>query len=169
MNILRILISIALATVMLKITIADAAQRSSTVSRPADAKWVERGRYLVKIAGCNDCHTAGYAMAGGNVPEKTWLTGDQLGWRGPWGTTYPRNLRIFMGTLSEDQWVKVAHTTQFRPPMPWFALRDMSEPDLRAIYRFVQYLGPGGEQAPAYLPPDHEPDGPVVNFPIPPK
>lgn len=169
MNILRILISIALATVMLKITLADAAERASAVSRPADAKWIERGRYLVKIAGCNDCHTTGYAQTGGNVPEKAWLTGDQLGWRGPWGTTYPRNLRIFMTGLSEDQWVRVAHTTQFRPPMPWFALRDMTDPDLRAIYRFVQYLGPGGEQAPAYLPPDREPDGPVISFPLPPK
>jgi uncharacterized membrane protein len=25
---------------------------------------VERGRYLVKITGCNDCHTAGYAPTG---------------------------------------------------------------------------------------------------------
>ncbi|HTG73952.1 MAG TPA: cytochrome C, partial [Terriglobia bacterium] len=26
---------------------------------------VERGRYIVEIGGCNDCHTAGYAEAGG--------------------------------------------------------------------------------------------------------
>lgn len=45
---------------------------------------VERGRYLVKIAGCNDCHTAGYAISAGKVDEKQWLTGDALGWRGPW-------------------------------------------------------------------------------------
>ena len=30
---------------------------------------VERGRYLVQIAGCNDCHTAGYVQAGGSIPE----------------------------------------------------------------------------------------------------
>ncbi len=57
---------------------------------------VERGRYLIQIAGCNDCHTANYAPSGGKVPEKEWLTGDALGWRGPWGTTYPTNLRLYM-------------------------------------------------------------------------
>lgn len=34
-----------------------------------DMKQVERGRYLLKIAGCNDCHTPGYLMAEGKVPE----------------------------------------------------------------------------------------------------
>lgn len=50
----------------------------------------------MKIAGCNDCHRPGYIQTGSKVPEKQWLTGDQLGWRGPWGTTYPGNLRLFM-------------------------------------------------------------------------
>ena len=133
------------------------------------AKLIERGRYIVKISGCNDCHTPGYAQTGGKIPEKEWLTGDQLGWKGPWGTTYSMNLRRFMQTVTEDQWVKTAHTTQYRPPMPWFALRDMSSSDLRAVYRFVKYLGPAGEAAPAYLPPDQEPKGPFVLFPQPPK
>ena len=86
----------------------------------------DRGRYLLKISGCNDCHTPGYAQSGGAVPEKEWLTGDSLGWRGPWGTTYPSNLRRYMQTISEEQWLARAKTRQYRPPMPWFALRDMS-------------------------------------------
>ena len=53
--------------------------------------------------------------------------------------------------------------------MPWFALRDMSTQDLRALYRFVKNLGPGGEAAPAYLPPGQEPKGPFIMFPQPPK
>jgi mono/diheme cytochrome c family protein len=129
----------------------------------------ERGRYLIKIAGCNDCHTPGYAHTGGKIPEKDWLTGDRLGWRGPWGTTYPSNHRLYMQTLSEDQWVTIAHTAQYRPPMPWFTLHDMTEQDLRAIYRFIRFLGPAGKPAPAYLPPDKEPQGPYVVFPQPPK
>jgi mono/diheme cytochrome c family protein len=46
---------------------------------------VQRGRYLVTITGCNDCHTPGYAQTNGKVPEKQWLTGDMLGWRGTCG------------------------------------------------------------------------------------
>jgi len=138
-------------------------------SKASEAKQIERGRYIARIAGCNDCHTPGYAQTGGKIPEQQWLTGDQLGWRGPWGTTYPINLRLYMQGISEDQWVKIAHTVQSRPPMPWFGLRDMSAPDLRALYRFVRQLGAEGVAAPAYLPPGQEPKGPFVLFPQPPK
>ena len=137
--------------------------------KASEAKSIERGRYIVKIAGCNDCHTPGYAPTGGKVPEEKWLVGDQVGWRGPWGTTYPSNLRLYVQTVSEEQWLKIAHSAQYRPPMPWFALRDMSRQDLRALYRFVKHLGPAGEAAPTYLPPGQEPKGPVVTFPQPPK
>ncbi|MEG8946959.1 c-type cytochrome [Rosettibacter firmus] len=134
-----------------------------------NSKSVERGRYLVKITGCNDCHTPGYIQASGKIPEKQWLIGDQLGWRGPWGTTYPSNLRLYMQNLSEDQWVKVAKTAQYRPPMPWFALHEMTTQDLRAIYRFIKYLGAAGELAPVFVPPGQKPKGPYVLFPEPPK
>jgi mono/diheme cytochrome c family protein len=126
---------------------------------------VERGRYLARIAGCNDCHTPGYSQSGGKTPESQWLTGDRLGWHGPWGTTYPANVRLAMAKMSEQEWVHFARNTQLRPPMPWFALRDMSTDDLLALHRFVRQLGPVGEPAPAYLPPTQTPQGPVVRFP----
>jgi mono/diheme cytochrome c family protein len=130
---------------------------------------VNRGRYLIKIGGCNDCHTPNYPMMGGKVPEEQWLTGDALGWSGPWGTTYATNLRLSINELTEEQWVKKAKTLQARPPMPWFNVQAMSTSDLRAIYRYVRYLGPAGKPAPAYLPPGQEPKGPAVKFPAPPK
>lgn len=131
----------------------------------AGDRQVERGRYLVAIAGCNDCHTPGFAMKNGQVPESLWLTGDALGWRGPWGTTYAPNLRLSMQELKEDEWVKKAKTLTTRPPMPWFNLHHMSASDLRAIYRYVRHLGPAGKPAPAYVPPDGTPAGPYVQFP----
>ena len=130
---------------------------------------VKRGRYLIQIAGCNDCHTADYAPSGGKVPEAQWLAGDALGWRGPWGTTYPTNLRLYFQDLTEDQWVKKGKTLSARPPMPWFNVRDMSIGDLRAIYRYIRHLGPTGKPAPAYVPPDKTPAQPYVQFPAPPK
>ena len=123
----------------------------------------------MKIAGCNDCHTQDYAMKGGKVPEKQWLQGDALGWRGPWGTTYPTNLRLHLATMSEEEWMRKASNLSTRPPMPWFALRDMTEQDLRAIYRYVRSLGPAGSPAPAFVPPDREPKGAFITFPAPPK
>lgn len=135
----------------------------------ADKQSIERGRYIAKIAGCNDCHTAGYLMRSGEVPEKEWLMGDGFGWRGDWGTTYAPNLRIYVAKLSEDEWVKAARTLKARPPMPWFSLREMQEADLRAFYRFVKTLGPVGNPAPAYVPPGQTPNGPFAQFPPAPK
>lgn len=131
-------------------------------------KQVERGRYLIKIAGCNDCHTPGYTMSNGDVPEEQWLTGDILGWRGPWGTTYGTNLRLYVKDMTEDGWVEAAQTLKSRPTMPWFNMNAMTEKDLRAVYQFIKHLGPGGEPAPAYVPPGEEPKGPYVTFPAPP-
>ena len=130
---------------------------------------ITRGRYLVKIGGCNDCHTAGYAPTGGKVPEAQWLTGDILGFNGPWGTTYPTNLRLYFQDMTEAEWLKKGRSLSTRPPMPWFNVRAMSASDLRAMYRYVRSLGPAGKPAPAYLPPDKTPPEPVVRFPAPPK
>lgn len=129
---------------------------------------VARGRYLVQTSGCNDCHTPGYAMSNGKVEEKLWLTGDALGWRGPWGTTYPANIRMFVQTLTEDAWIKRWRVGEARPPMPWMNLRVMTDADLRAIYRYAKHLGPAGAAAPAYVPPDQQPKPPFVLFPSPP-
>ncbi len=156
-RVLPLLAAAALAVAPPSLRADDAAKR----------QLVERGRYVVKIAGCNDCHTPGYAMSDGNVPEAEWLTGDRLGWRGPWGTTYPPNLRRTMAQLSEADWLKLAHNASFRPPMPSPSLRHMSDGDLRAIYHYVRSLGAGGGDVPAYVPPDGSPVGPVVMFPAP--
>jgi len=137
-------------------------------SNHASAAELARGKYLVRIAGCNDCHTPGYLQTDGKVDEKVWLTGSPLGWRGPWGTTYASNLRLVLQSLSEEQWLKYVRAPR-RPPMPWFNVAAMSDQDLRAIYAYVRKLGPAGEPAPAYLPPDQEPKPPFVTFPAPPK
>ena len=141
-----------------------AVQAQSAVTTPGEAG-VERGRYLVQVSGCNDCHTPGYAMNHGQVPEALWLTGDALGWRGGWGTTYAANLRLAFARMSEEQWLQVARHAEYRPPMPWVSLRAMTDEDLRALWRYVRALGPAGEPAPAYVPPGQAPLGPVVQFP----
>ncbi|MGX5651050.1 c-type cytochrome [Hydrogenophaga borbori] len=135
--------------------------------RPPETDLVALGRYLVKTSGCNDCHTPGYAPSAGAVPEAQWLTGDAVGLQGPWGTTYPSNLRLQFQQMSEAQWLQRARQPM-RPPMPWFALRDMADTDLKAIYAYVRAAGPAGQAAPAYAPPGTAVKTPVVVFPSPP-
>jgi mono/diheme cytochrome c family protein len=135
---------------------------------------VEAGRYLVKIGGCNDCHTPGYveqiAMTGKEMPESAWLKGADVGFSGPWGVSYAANLRLSFQNWTEEEFLEVAHKGQGRPPMPWPSLMAMSDADLKAIYAYVRYLGPDGVVAPVALSPGVEPDRPHVAFvPIMPK
>lgn len=129
---------------------------------PSDARMIERGRYLVATSGCNDCHTPGY-MKDGTVPEALWLTGNEVGFQGPWGTTYPANLRLKLQQFTEAQWLVHARR-QTRPPMPWFNLRDMHDEDLRAIYRYIRAAGPAGRPAPEAVPPGVAVKTPYVDF-----
>lgn len=122
---------------------------------------VARGKYLAKIAGCHDCHTAGYPETAGDVPAAQWLTGQAVGYQGPWGVSYPSNLRLTVQRMNETQWLAFARAPRL-PPMPWFALRDMSDEDLRALYRFFRALGPTGQPAPAPLPPGAKVTTPYV-------
>jgi mono/diheme cytochrome c family protein len=124
---------------------------------------VARGRYLVAIGGCNDCHTANYSQTGAKVPEKEWLTGVPVGFQGPWGTSYAANLRLVLNSMTEQQWLE--HARQERlPPMPWFNLRAMPDEDLKAMYAFIRSLGPAGVAAPAYVAPGAKVSTPYIVF-----
>jgi mono/diheme cytochrome c family protein len=94
-----------LAQSALLVTLAWAALPDMAIAA-GKADEIKRGRYLVETSGCNDCHTPGYAQNNGKVDEKLWLTGDKLGWAGPWGTTYPTNLRLLIAGYDSEA---VAH------------------------------------------------------------
>ena len=159
-------VTAALAAQAAGLIFACAAATAAEQPAPASTE-AARGRYLVQIAGCNDCHTEGYALAHGDVEESKWLTGDALGWRGPWGTTYAANLRLSAADKSADEFVALSRSP-LRPPMPFFNLRRMSDADVKAIYAYLRHLGPAGKPAPEYLPPDKAPADPFVQFPAPP-
>ncbi|MBM4218461.1 MAG: cytochrome C [Gammaproteobacteria bacterium] len=153
----------ALAAAAMVVTVTESAETAS----PEMSAQLVRGKYLVQVAGCNDCHTAGYAPSAGKVDESQWLLGERVGYRGPWGTTYATNLRLAVQDMTAEQFMVRARSPP-RPPMPWFNLVAMRDGDLKAIFAYLQHLGPAGEPAPAYVPPDQTPTGPFVQFPAPP-
>lgn len=118
---------------------------------------IETGRYLVLVGGCNDCHTPGYAVTGGKTPEAEWLKGSGRGFYGPWGTTYPHNLRRTVAGMTEDAWVEMLNTREGLPPMPWPSVRAMADADKRALYRYIKSLPVDGPPAPTALPPGQVP------------
>jgi len=122
-------------------------------SVPVSQAEVERGRYLVRVGGCNDCHTAGYVADYGGVPEQEWLLGDDTAFVGRWGTAFATNLRLTMLGYNDQQWLAHARTLEARAPMPAERLRAMTDADLLAVLHSDQGLGPKGEPAPQPLPP----------------
>jgi mono/diheme cytochrome c family protein len=134
----------------------------------SDAELIAQGEYIARIGGCNDCHTPGYPQSGGKVPKAQWLVGTPVGWMGPWGTTYPINIRLKAADMDDAAWLDYTSKLHTRPPMPDFAVRDMKESDRLALLRFVKSLGPAGEPAPAYLEPGKQPPMPYVEFKLPP-
>jgi mono/diheme cytochrome c family protein len=140
-----------------------AATAPASAGSMADKNTLARGRYIVATSGCNDCHTPGYPQSAGKIPESEWLTGNPVGFKGPWGTSYPANLRLTVQSMPEEAWMKRARS-ELLPPMPWFALRDMSDDDMRAVYQYISSLGPKGNPAPAYVPPDQVVHTPYIEF-----
>jgi mono/diheme cytochrome c family protein len=123
------------------------------------------GEYLTLVGSCNDCHTQGWAETQGKVPPADRLAGLNVGFRGPWGTSYGKNLRTVVQRQSEDHWVEVLRTSDGgdgKPPMPWWNTKEMSERDLRAMYRYIKSLGPRPSGVPRSLPPGKEPSGPYI-------
>ena len=143
-----------------------AKSKETSVSRAV----IERGRYLLTVGNCNDCHTANFPPRDGKVPESEWLLGGgPLGLRGPWGTTYASNLRLTASRMSEAEWVKFLKTLKTQPPMPWFNVNQWKEADSKALYHYIKQLGAVGEPAKAALPPGQEPPPPFIQWPAPPK
>lgn len=131
--------------------------------RVVAASDIEAGRYRVATSGCNDCHTPMYARSGGAQPaESEWLKGSPEPHTGPWGTSYGKNLRLTVAATSEDDWVELLTTGASLPPMPWPSVRNMSDYDKRAIYRYIQSL-PGDRGQPA---PPPRPAGPAAALPV---
>ncbi|WP_235562728.1 cytochrome C [Brevundimonas sp. Root1423] len=131
--------------------------------RVVAASDIEAGRYIVATSGCNDCHTPMYARTGGaQPPEAEWLKGSPEPHTGPWGTSYGKNLRLTAAANSEDEWVELLSTGSSLPPMPWPSVRNMSDYDKRAIYRYIKSMkGDRGQPAPDPLPAGAAPVAPT--------
>jgi cytochrome c553 len=137
---------------------------------------IARGRVISWSSACNDCHTPG-SMYG--TPDTTrMLSGSELGWTGPWGTTFPRNLTPDMetgiGSWTEEQIVTAFRTghrpdgSPLLPPMPWPAFAHMSDDDAYALAAFLKSLPPVSHKVPAVVPPGGKSSLPAVVIPPPP-
>jgi mono/diheme cytochrome c family protein len=158
------------------LSLGAASKPAGTPASPAASKTlVERGRYLVTTMGCNDCHTPGTLFGGPDFSRA--LSGSEVGWRGPWGTSFARNLtpdpETGLGGWTDDELANTLRTgvrkdgTVLLPPMPWQNTSQMSQQDLHAVVAYLRSLAPVKHAVPRALGPDGSYAGPVITFPAP--
>jgi mono/diheme cytochrome c family protein len=129
---------------------------------------IARGKFLIGFGGCNDCHTPGWAENGGTAPKDKVLTGSGFNFQGPWGTTYPVNLRLYFQKVSLKQWIHDARSVKARPAMPWWNFRYLTDSDLADMYAYMRSLGPAGKPAHDWVPPGQDAPAPYLKLVVPP-
>jgi mono/diheme cytochrome c family protein len=141
----------------------------------AKAKLLARGQQLTVVAGCVDCHTPGTMFGAPDFSRN--LSGSELGWQGPWGTTYARNLtpdlETGLGYYKAEEIVKSikgGHRldgTPMLPPMPWQSYTAFDDSDLLAIATYLLSLPPVAHNVPDRVPPGQKATGSFLTFPAP--
>jgi cytochrome c553 len=132
---------------------------------------VERGKYLVGITGCHDCHSP--KMAGtmkpvpdlilsgrpqttkvpSGAPGEIHASEDFTAFTGGWGSTVASNLTPDPATglglrYSEAKFIQTMRTGKkpegvaLMPPMPVDVYVNMKDDDLKAIYAYLKTLKP---------------------------
>ncbi|HUZ32513.1 MAG TPA: cytochrome c [Xanthobacteraceae bacterium] len=112
---------------------------------------VERGHYLVVIAGCNDCHTPGFFL--GKPDPNKYLGGSDVGFEIPGlGVFNGRNItpdkETGIGSWTDEQ-VATAITTgkrpddrQLAPIMNYQAFVNMTKDDVKAVVAYLRTIPP---------------------------
>ena len=161
--------SVAAVMALLAAGTGQAQQRAA--GAPAAGASVDRGKYLVSITGCHDCHSP---KSQGMTPDPARLLSgrpsttkmpskadgeihaslDFTAFWGPWGQTVASNLTPDKATglpgrgYNEKTFVQTMRTgkkpngTAVQPPMPVEVYQNLSDDDLRSIWMFLRTLKP---------------------------
>ncbi len=167
-------------------------ESSDKVMELNDKNEISRGKYLVGIMGCNDCHSP--KRMGKHGPEiipELLLSGypsdrpvinfespllkkgfvifypDLTAAAGPWGISFAGNLTpddTGIGNWSLEQF-KIAMTKgKFKgrenarmllPPMPWTNFSELTDKDLRAIFKYLQSINSVSNVVPPPVSPEN--------------
>ena len=134
----------------------------------ADEAQIQRGKYLVTIAGCSDCHTPGALI--GQSDMARYLGGSDVGFAIPGlGVYYGQNLtpdkETGLGDWSAEQIVAAIRTgkrpdgAMVSPVMPYPAFSHLTDEDAQAIAAFLKGLPAVKNKVPGPLGPKDKPAG----------
>jgi len=144
----------------------------STAQAEASMPPVQRGQYLVTVLGCHDCHTPGTFYGAPDMSRQ--LAGSDLGWQGPWGTSYAPNLTpdsTGLGSWTDEQILNaitrgVNHQgAPIAPPMPWPSFAHLTPGDAAAVVAYLRSIPPVRHEVPSKVAPGAKATGSVVVIP----
>ena len=121
------------------------------VAQAADPAAVARGKYLVTIASCHDCHTPGYFL--GKPDMARYLGGSDVGFELPGlgvfvGPNLTPDKETGLGSWTDAQVVaaiQAGHRPDGRmlaPIMPYHAFANLTPQDAQAIVAFLRSIPP---------------------------
>jgi mono/diheme cytochrome c family protein len=132
----------------------------------ADRDQIQRGKYLVTLALCTDCHTPGYFF--GKPDMNRFLGGSEVGFEIPGlgvfhGPNLTPDIETGIGQWSADDIVRAFQTGTrpdgriLAPIMPWHAFAELTKEDAYAIAAFLKNLPPVSNKVPGPFGPTDTP------------
>ncbi len=140
---------------------------SAVTAAPALAdERTERGKYLVTIGGCNDCHTPGHLLGKPDMARA--LGGSEVGFELPGlGVFHGPNLTpdkaTGLGEWTEEQIVTALRAGKrpdgrmLAPIMPWMSFAVLTDADAQAIAAYLKSLPPVANKVPGPFGPTDKP------------
>jgi mono/diheme cytochrome c family protein len=118
---------------------------------------VPRGKYLVTVISCGDCHTPGALMGKPDMTRN--LAGSDIGFFVPesgyfYGPNLTPDKATGLGKWSEDEIVTAIRTGKrpdgrmLSPVMPWKSFASLTDDDARAIATYLKSLAPISNKVP---------------------
>jgi len=165
----RMLVGLALTIVPLVALPLAAAQ--------AQSPQVQRGKYLVTVASCHDCHTPGYFL--GKADMARYLGGSEVGFELPGlGVFHGPNLTpdkaTGLGNWTDAQIIAAIQqgvrpdNRMLAPIMPWHAFATFTKEDMAAIVAFLRSVPPVSNKVPGPFGPTEKPTSFVMKV-VPPE
>jgi hypothetical protein len=163
--------------VVLVAGLASCSQPAEEQSQPiqfSNEELVLRGKYIVTVSACHDCHSPKvFSPERGMELDTTRLLS---GWtlfspgltasQGPWGLSYSANLtphETGIGNWTFEQFETAIRKGKYKgleasrpllPPMPWQMYQNFSDADLRAVFAYLKSLKPIDNLVPQPVNPD---------------
>ena len=137
---------------------------------------VARGKYLVTLMGCGDCHTPGYFLGKPDFAHP--LSGSDVGFELPgvgvrWGPNLTPDPETGLGKWSDEQVITAIRTGatpgggKLIPIMPYNDFAALTDADARAIVAYLRSLPPVVHAVSAATVPGETPKAPYMTVVMP--